>query len=39
MQNYNDRYDDIITDNLPGTEITSDLEKVKEFSKQKILRL
>jgi len=36
MQNYNDKYNDIINSNLPNTTITTSLDEVKDFSKQKI---
>ena len=39
MQNYDNKYDNIIKNNLPNTTITTSLDKVKEFAKQKIKSL
>ena len=39
MQNYDNKYDNIIKNNLPNTTITTSLDEVKEFAKQKIKSL
>ena len=39
MQNYDNKYDNIIKNNLPNTTITTSLTEVKEFAKQKIKSL
>lgn len=39
MQNYDNKYDNIIKNNLPNTTITTSLDEIKEFAKQKIKSL
>lgn len=39
MQNYDDKYNNIIKNNLPNTTITTSLDEIKEFAKQKIKSL
>lgn len=39
MEKYNSRYDNIITKNLPNTNITTSLEEVRKFAERKIKSL